>query len=245
MSVAVPVAIVLAVVRQGAGLPLLLASLTGWFILAAVEQRIPLTEICAASIGLERLWVPPIGATGYSALAMPVVASFAMVLAMMAPLLTVPMTHLWIRSLARRRLRAIALFSLAYAAVWTLAMTLLAVASAGLLALGIGRLAALALALVLAALWQSTPARQGSLNRCHRLPRLGAFGWAADRDCLAYGFTSGLWCVGACWALMLLPMFVERGHFLAMLAVMAFLLIERQMPSRAVRWRMPFAIYSA
>jgi len=44
---------------------------------------------------------------------------------------------------------------------------------------------------------------------------------------------------------MLLPMFVESGHFLAMLAVMTFLLIERQMPSRAVRWRMPFAIYSA
>lgn len=245
MPVAVPVAVVLAVMRQGAGLPLLLASLTGWFILAAVDQRIPLTEICAASLGLKRLWVPPIGGTGDAALAMLVVASFAMVLAMMAPLLTVPMTHLWIRSLARRRLRAIALFSLAYAAVWTLAMTLLAVASAGLMALGIGWLAALALALALAALWQSTPARQGSLNRCHRLPRLGAFGWAADRDCLSYGFTSGLWCVGACWALMLLPMFVERGHFLAMLAVMAFLLIERQMPSRAVRWRMPFAIYSA
>jgi predicted metal-binding membrane protein len=240
-----PVAVVLAVMRQGAGLPLLLASLTGWFILAAIDQRIPLTAICAASIGLARLWVPPIGGTGEAALAMLVLASFAMVLAMMAPLLTVPMTHLWIRSLARRRLRAVALFSLAYAAVWTVTLSLLAVASAGLLALGVGWLVALALALAVAALWQSTPARQGSLNRCHRLPRLGAFGWLADRDCLAYGFTSGLWCVGACWALMLLPMFVARGHFLAMLAVMTFLLIERQMPSRAVRWRMPFAIYSA
>jgi hypothetical protein len=38
-----PVAVVLAVMRQGAGLPLLLASLTGWFILVAVDQRIPLT----------------------------------------------------------------------------------------------------------------------------------------------------------------------------------------------------------
>ncbi len=239
-----PVAVVQAVVRQGAGLPLLLASLTGWFILAAVDRRIPLTEICAASIGLARLWVPPIGGTGQSALAMLVLASFAMVLAMMAPLLAVPMTHLWTRSLARRRLRAMALFSLAYAAVWTAAMTVLAIAAAGLAVLGIGWVAALALASALAALWQSTPARQGSLNRCHRLPRLGAFGWVADRDCLAYGFTSGLWCVGACWTLMLLPMFVERGHFLAMLAVMTFLLVERQMPSRAVRWRMPFAIYS-
>jgi predicted metal-binding membrane protein len=239
-----PVAVVLAVMRQGAGLPLLLASLTGWFILAVVDQRIPLTQICAASIGLARLRYPPVGGAGDSALAMLVVASFAMVLAMMAPLLTAPMTHLWTKSLARRRLRAVALFSLAYAAVWTLAMTLLAVAS-GLAALGVGWAASPVLALAVAALWQSTPARQASLNRCHRLPRLGVFGWAADRDCLAYGFTSGLWCVGACWALMLLPMFVESGHFLAMLAVMTFLLIERQMPSRAVRWRMPFAIYSA
>jgi predicted metal-binding membrane protein len=236
-----PAAVVLAVVRQGAGLPLLLASLTGWFVLAAIDQRVALTEICAASIGFARLWYPPVGGLGQPALAILLLASFAMVLAMMAPVLTVPMTHLWTRSLARRRLRAIALFSLAYAAVWTAAMTLLAAASAGLAALGVGWAACLAVAV----LWQATPARQGSLNRCHRLPRLGAFGWAADRDCLAYGFTSGLWCVGACWALMLLPMFVGRGHFPAMLAVMTFLLIERQMPSRAMRWRMPFAIYSA
>jgi predicted metal-binding membrane protein len=236
-----PTAVVLAVMRQGAGLPLLLASLTGWFILAAVDRRYPLTELCAASIGLARLWYPPIGGVGQPALVLLVVASFAMALAMMAPLLTVQMTHLWIRSLARRRPRAIVLFSLAYAAVWTAAMTLLAVASAGLAVLGIGWVASLAVA----ALWHATPARQASLNRCHRLPRLGAFGWLADRDCLAYGFTSGLWCVGACWALMLVPMFVANGHFLAMLAVMIFLLVERQMPSRAVRWRMPFAIYSA
>jgi hypothetical protein len=123
-------------VRQGAGLPLLLASLTGWFILAAIDQRIPLTEICAASIGLARLWYPPIGGTGQSALVLLVLASFAMVLVMMAPLLTEPMTHLWIRSLARRRLRAVALFALAYAAMWTAAMTLLAVASAGLASAG-------------------------------------------------------------------------------------------------------------
>ena len=86
----------------------------------------------------------------------------------------------------------IVLFALAYAAVWTAAMTLLAVASAGLAVLGVGWVASLAVA----ALWHATPARQASLNRCHRLPRLGAFGWLADRDCLAYGFTSGLWCVG-------------------------------------------------
>jgi predicted metal-binding membrane protein len=236
-----PTAVVLAVMRQGAGLPLLLASLTGWFMLAAVDQRYPLAELCAASIGLARIWYPPIGGAGEAALVLLVLASFAMVLAMMAPLLTVPMTHLWIRSLARRRLRAIALFTLAYGAVWTAAMTLLAAASAALAALGIGWIASLAVA----ALWHATPARQASLNRCHRLPRLSAFGGAADRDCLAYGFTSGLWCVGACWALMLVPMLVEVGHFLAMLAVMTFLLVERQMPGRAVRWRMPFAIYSA
>jgi predicted metal-binding membrane protein len=235
-----PFGVVQAVMRQGASLPLLLASLTGWFILAAVDQRIPLREICAASIGLKRLWYPPIGGAAHSALVLLVLASFAMVLAMMAPLLTVPMTHLWTRSLARRRLRAIAFFLLAYGAVWTAAMTLLVVASAGLAALGIGWVAALALAV----LWQSTPTRQGSLNRCHRLPRLAAFGWSADRDCLAYGVSSALWCVGACWALMLVPMFVESGHFVAMAAVMAFLLAERQLPGRAVRWRIPFAIYS-
>src|ERR1700704_7144625 len=88
-----PVAVVLGMVRQGAGLPLLLASLTGWFILAAIDQRIPLTEICAASIGLARLWYPPIGGTGQSALVLLVLGSFAMVLGMMAALLTEPVDH--------------------------------------------------------------------------------------------------------------------------------------------------------
>jgi predicted metal-binding membrane protein len=235
-----PVAVALAVMRQGAGLPLLLASVTGWFILAAVDRRISLTEICAASIWLKRLWVPPIGGADGSTLGILILVSFAMVLAMMAPLLAVPLTHLWTRSLARRRVRAVTLFLLPYVALWTAAMILLAVASVAMMALGIGWIVSLAVA----ALWQSTPARQANLNRCHRLPRLAVFGWSADRDCLAYGFASGLWCVGACWALMLVPMFVESGHFAVMLAVMAFLLAERRLPGRAVRWRMPFAIYS-
>src|SRR5258707_1971933 len=107
MPVAVPVAIVLAMVRQGAGLPLLLASLTGWFILAAIDQRIPLTEICAASIGLARLWYPPIGGTGPSALPLLVLAAFAEGLALIAPLLTQPGKDGWATDPAPWRLPAL------------------------------------------------------------------------------------------------------------------------------------------
>src|SRR5258708_28549002 len=90
-----PVAVVLAMVRQGAGLPLLLASLTGWFILAAIDQRIPLTEICAASIGLARLWYPPIGGAGPAPPPPLVLAAFSVGLAPLSPLLSEPLTHPW------------------------------------------------------------------------------------------------------------------------------------------------------
>src|SRR5689334_16705997 len=53
-----------------------------------------------------------------------------MMLAMMGPLTGGPMHHLWHRSLARHRLRAIGLFLLTYIALWSLVGVLFALAAA-------------------------------------------------------------------------------------------------------------------
>jgi predicted metal-binding membrane protein len=97
---------------------------------------------------------------------------------------------------------------------------------------------AVALALVLALLWRVCPVRQVCLNRCHVLPRLSPFGLAADRDCLLFGARNGAWCVGACWALMVLPLVVDSLHLAAMLVVMLVMLNERLAPTRPARWRL-------
>ena len=158
----------------------------------------------------------------------------AMLLAMMAPLLVHPIDHVWTRSFRRVRWRRVALFALAYALVWTTAGWLLASASAylaGMVPVAYSAVAAVALAMA----WQTTPAKQICLNRCHALPTLPAFGHAADREVIMFGLRSGCWCFGSCWALMLVPMCVGGAHVVAMAATTAVAVGERHAACRPAR----------
>jgi predicted metal-binding membrane protein len=78
-----------------------------------------------------------------------------------------------------------------------------------------------------AVLWQASPGKQWCLNRCHRRVQLAAFGAAADRDTFVFGPTHGGSYVGACWALMLLPLSVANLHVPVMAAVALFVSAER------------------
>jgi predicted metal-binding membrane protein len=163
----------------------------------------------------------------------------AMLLAMMAPLLVHPINHIWTRSFRRVRWRRVALFALAYALVWTPAGWLLASASAylaGMIPVPYSAVAAVALAIA----WQTTPAKQICLNRCHALPTLPAFGHAADREAMKFGLRSGCWCFGSCWALMLVPMCVGGAHVVAMAATTAVAVGERHAACRPAMGRLPF-----
>jgi predicted metal-binding membrane protein len=160
-----------------------------------------------------------------------------MVAAMMPPLIVAPLRHVGERSFARRRARAMLIFVAGYVAVWmTAGVGLQAIALAAQWAaptplMGLGLAAAVAL------VWQVSPAKQWCLNRCHRRPHLAAFGAAADRDAFDFGLTNGAACVGACWPLMLLPLFVGHGHVLAMIAVMLFAFAERLESPAPLAWR--------
>src|ERR1041385_186335 len=158
--------------------------------------------------------------------------SMLMFAAMMMPLLGAPVCHVRDRSLARRRLRAIALFVGVYAALWIAAgVALLAIAD---------RVAPLP-ALVVIAAWQFSPWKQRCLNRLHAHPKLSAFGLNADLDVLRFAATHGLWCIASCAALMLLPMLLPRGQVVAMAAVTVLLATARlgQPVSPRWRWREP------
>ena len=220
---------------------LLIASLLGWTALVGLQHSLLVPEICSAMVAS---W-PNVDSRTIEAVLLvnsPIglaLSWLVMLLAMMPLSLARPILHLWVRSLARRRTRAIAAFLIAYFAVWMAAgPVLLTIAVVVRMAAKGSDVLAIALALVLALLWRLCPIRQICLNRCHGLPRLSPFGFAADRDCLLFGVRTGAWCVGACWPLMVVPLVVDVMHLAAMLAVTLLLLNERLAPTRPVRWRL-------
>jgi len=160
-----------------------------------------------------------------------------MLAAMMLPLLTAPVRHVHDRSFARRRGRAIALFIGGYAAAWMGAGAVLLALAAAARPLAHGSPLPLAAATIVALVWQASPVKQRCLNRCHAQPELAAFGLAAEVGALRFGLTHGAWCVGSCWALMLLPLLVARGHVAAMAAVTLLMIAERLERATPPRWR--------
>jgi predicted metal-binding membrane protein len=125
-----------------------------------------------------------------------------------------------------------------YAAIWmaagvfliaTTLMLNLLISQSYLLVVGVG---------IVAAVWQCSPIKQRCLNRSHNHRALAAFGITADLDVLRFGITHGVWCVGSCWVLMLLPMIVSYGHIAAM-AVVTFVMIgERLETPKPLSWRL-------
>jgi predicted metal-binding membrane protein len=154
-----------------------------------------------------------------------------MTAAMMLPLVAAPVGHIHDRSFAARRPRAIFLFTSSYLAVWMLA---------GLLLLSAAAIVPATAAAALVIIWHCSPIRQRCLNRGHNHPALAAFGGAAERAVVRFGVTHALWCVGSCWALMLLSLAVPFGHLTAMAVVSLWMLSERIEPLRRPRWRFQF-----
>jgi predicted metal-binding membrane protein len=166
-----------------------------------------------------------------------------MLLAMMPPLLTVPLAHVWRSSLPRRRPAALASFAVGYGAVW-LAVGPVLVGFALMAELAAGP-RALLVALLIAGVWSASPWQRMALNRSHRLPRIGLFGWGSLGDACAFGALHARWCVVSCWAWMLVPLAAGRWHVLAMVLAGAVMLVERLARPDRPRWRLPELVASA
>jgi predicted metal-binding membrane protein len=210
------------------------AGLAAWFMLALGGSDLTLPALCSAG----RAGTVPFDV----ALALNSPAKLAgewalMVAAMMSPVIIGPLRHVRQRSFAKRRPRAVLLFLAGYGAAWMVAGVALQALALALRWTGAERALCLGLAAAGAMVWQVSPAKQWCLNRCHRQPPLAAFGAAADRDVLNFGLTNGVACVGACWALMLLPLFAGTGHLAAMLVVTFFIAAERLEDPAPLAWR--------
>jgi len=217
--------------------PLVLISAAAWMALVIEPGGAAFLAHCspemlaraALSLSLEPTMAPEPIASFWSGWAV-------MLAAMMAPLVVAPVRHLCDRSFPRRRTRAIVLFGSGYVAVWMAAgVMLLALAIAARLIVH-ESYAMVSVGTLIALIWQFSPVKQRCLNRCHARTELAAFGLAADLDALRFGLTLGVWCVGSCWALMLLPLLVSGGHVAAMAAGALWLLAERLDRPMRPRW---------
>jgi predicted metal-binding membrane protein len=160
-----------------------------------------------------------------------------MLAAMMAPTLITPLWYIRVRNFARRRLRSSALFVFGYAAVWMTVGALVLAAETGLKLLHVQSFWPAATLAMIALVWQTSPAKQRCLNRCHKHGSFAAFGSSADVDALRFGISHGVWCVGSCWALMVFPMLLPWGHVAAMAAVSILVFSERLERPTPPGWR--------
>jgi len=220
------------------GGPVLFMSTVAWILLlAGPGMRTHCTVVAPADV----LW----RASLHILIAMNPPASLAtgwtlMLVAMMSPVLIQPIRYIRLRSFTRRRTRSIILFVTGYAAIWMALGAVLWSIDLAAKFLPESYLVAGGM-VVIASVWQFSPIKQRCLNRCHAHAELAAFGVAADFDALRFGIMHGIWCAGSCWALMLLPMVLSRGHVLAMATVAVLIFGERleQPTPPSWRWRGP------
>jgi predicted metal-binding membrane protein len=166
-----------------------------------------------------------------------------MLTAMMAPLLIPALRHVYARSLPRRRRRAVTLLIAAYAATWAAGGLVLEAATMSAVARRPG--VAVAAGVLTAVLWQLSPLKQRCLNRRHAHPPIAAFGRAADVGVLRFGGVHALWCLGSCWALMLLPLLAGGGHLAVMAAVTLWIWAEAFATPTAPGWRLRLPVDAA
>jgi predicted metal-binding membrane protein len=218
--------------------PVLLLSAVAWILLVVEPGGTALVAHCPpAMLGADSS--PPsvdllLAQTPPASLAM---GWALMLVAMMAPVAIAPVRHIRDRSFAHRRVRAIALFVAGYASIWMAAGGILMALSIGIRLVAPQSVLPAVLATIVAIVWQFSPFKQRCLNRCHAHGELAAFGPAADLDALGFGLTHGVWCVGSCWVLMLVPLLLSGGHLIAMAAVSLCLFAERLDDPMPPRWR--------
>jgi predicted metal-binding membrane protein len=161
-----------------------------------------------------------------------------MLVAMMAPLTIPALHHVRFTSFARRRGRAIMIFMGGYGAVWMGYGFLFGSIERAALTLPPHSYVPATVAAFAALVWQASPPKQICLNRCHGNRPIAVFGLEADLDVFRFGLTLGAWCLGGCWALMLLPILLPKGHLAAMAAVAVLVFCERLEDPEPPRWRL-------
>jgi predicted metal-binding membrane protein len=226
--------------RRQIEMPLLIVSLSAWALLVfKADSGSPVASCCPAATMRGALNA----ASVHMMLAMNPIPSLAlgwliMLAAMMAPLLATPLRYVIDRSIVKRRVRSVALFVIGYLAVWMMAGVL--ILGLALIALSFNqRLFVPEIIVIIAAfIWQSSPWKQLCINRGHVHGSISAFGTVADIDTLRFGLAHGGWCVGSCWALMLLPETMGSWHLVTMAGATVWLIAEKIERPAQPQWRL-------
>lgn len=92
---------------------------------------------------------------------------------------------------------------------------------------------------ILAIYWSASPIAQHFRNLCHAVRPIRPFGAQAIIDGFVIGARDGMYCVGICWPLMLIPSQIASGHVIAMIGVGILMFADRLAPSRSPGWQWP------
>ena len=148
-----------------------------------------------------------------------------MVLAMMLPVIAPEARQVAMRSLWRRRHRAMLGYLSGYVSVWALVGLPIVGAIHGGAHHSHPPAGVTVVALLCAALWQTSRPRLRIMRRCGSVQIGAAQGLAADRDCAVAGWRAGLLCALTCGPVMLV---MAVGHDFGLMAgLLALLLTER------------------
>lgn len=174
-----------------------------------------------------------------------------MMVAMMLPS-AAPMILLFARFAAQSKHWAAntAIFALSYLIIWVFFSAIAAVSQAGLVSLAAASADALKLVdgklagLLLVAVggYQLSPLKSACLNQCRSPLSFLMRGWRPGwKGALRLGARHGLYCLGCCWALMLL-LFAAGVMNLAWIAALTFIVIAEKLAPPIVRMRQAIAI---
>ena len=138
------------------------------------------------------------------------------------------------------RVRSGALFLAGYLSVWlffSLAAAAVQLAAAGVVPFGPDTPVA-GFLLVGAGLYQLSPLKAACLRHCRNPLTYFLTRWRdGPRGALGMGWGHGLWCLGCCWALMVLALVLGVMDLLWMAVLAAVVLIENVAPGGAVAGR--------
>lgn len=219
---------------------LVVISAVGFAALLSSPVGTLLPDVCGSLVGIRMSDIPVLAGQGNWPWLF--LASWTiMVIAMMPPLLAMSATHVIRSRIIRERARGLAAFAIGYGVVWFAAgipITIAVIATATLLAMPWAAVAAFLVAFI----YRKSPLGGRAHNRCHKVSRIGAFGAAADVECLFYGLRTGLACLAACWPWTLAVMLVGTGHAASMFFVTIYLFLDRLQPPSRVGWRLPPAL---
>ncbi|WP_375412058.1 DUF2182 domain-containing protein [uncultured Bradyrhizobium sp.] len=213
---------------SGRAWPVIAVSAAAWMLAIGLDHSVLIPTLCSTTAAAGWTGAAALAATlSINAWTGQAVSWLVMLLAMMTPLLWQPLVHVWDRSLAERRVRAVALFLGGYFGGWMLAMAGLTLAAVALRVVAGSAVTAFAIAVAVMVVWQMTPAKVLFLNRCHALRPLPAFGLAAEVGSFRYGIQIAAPCIATCWAIMLLPLTAEAAPGVMMAMTATLMLSER------------------